>query len=90
MAHHPSTETSPEAKAKMLALYREMSPTRKLELVDDAIKTSRQLLFAGLKHRYPDESVASLRWRLAKLVLGDELAETAYGSRPDFDFSDES
>ncbi|MFN8178736.1 MAG: hypothetical protein U0167_12480 [bacterium] len=72
-------DTTPEAEEVLLAIYREMPPWRKLELVDDAIRTSRQLAWAGLRHRYPDESVERLRRRLCGLVLGEELATKVYG-----------
>jgi len=76
---HTPPDTSPEAEAVMLAIYRRMPPWRKLELVDDAIVTSRLLAMAGLRRRHPDESPARLRRRLLGLVLGEELATRVYG-----------
>lgn len=51
-------------------------------LVDDAIRTARQLAWAGLRSRHPTESVASLRRRLLGLVLTEKLARNVYGSLP--------
>lgn len=64
-------------------IYREMSPARKLAIVDDLIRTNRQLLWAGLKHRHPEETEARLERRLLGLVLGEDLATRAYGPLDD-------
>lgn len=76
---HIFPDTSPEAEAVMLGIYRRMPPWRKVELVDDAIRTARFLAMAGLRARYPDESPARLRRRLLGLVLGEEMAAKIYG-----------
>ena len=55
----------------MIDLYRLMPAWRKAELVDDAIRTSRQLALAGLRRRYPDADADELRRRLVALVLGE-------------------
>jgi hypothetical protein len=73
------SDTSPQAEEALLAIYREMSPQRKLALLDDAIRTSRQLAWAGLKLRHPGESPERLRRRLYSLVLGEALATEIYG-----------
>lgn len=41
--------------------------------------TARQLALAGLAQRHPNEPIERLRRRLFDLVLGSELAESAYG-----------
>lgn len=41
-AARPS-DTSPEAWAVMIEIYRSMTPQRKLELVEDANRSARQL-----------------------------------------------
>lgn len=73
------SDTSADVEALRARLYREMSPARKLELVDDAIRTNRMLLWAGLEARHPGESEARLERRLLGLVLGEDLATRAYG-----------
>ena len=72
-------DTSAQAQAVMIDLYRRMPGWRKLELVEDATRTARQLAFCGLRSRHPGESLERLRRRLAGLVLGEELAEKVYG-----------
>ena len=72
-------DTSPEAERVMLDIYRQMPVWRKMEMVDDAIRTGRQLAMAGLRARYPNEGLQRLRRRLYAIALGEELAEEAYG-----------
>ena len=72
-------DTSRKAEQVMLAIYRGMPAWRKLALVEDAIRTSRQLAYAGIRSRYPGESPAQSRRRLLGLVLGEELARRIYG-----------
>jgi hypothetical protein len=78
-----SQDTSLEAEEVMLDIYRRMSPRRKLELVDDAIKTGRALSMTGLRSRHPKESRERLRRRLLGLVLGEALAMQVYGPLED-------
>jgi hypothetical protein len=72
-------DTSLEAEAVMLDVYRQMPAWRKLELVDDANRAARQLAMAGLRARHPDEPLPRLRRRLLGLVLGEAVALAVYG-----------
>ena len=76
-------DTRPEAERVLLELLRDASPARKFAMVLSANRTGRLLAFAGLRERYPNESAARLRRRLADLWLGSELAARAYGPLPD-------
>ena len=73
------SDTSPEAAEIQREIYRNMSAERKLELVEDANHTARELALAGLAQRYPDDPPELLHRRLFDLVLGSELAERVYG-----------
>jgi len=73
------SDTSADAEAEMLRIYRGMPAWRKMELVEDAIRTSRQLAMEGLRSRHPGESLQRLRRRLLGLVLGEETATEVYG-----------
>ena len=73
------SDTSLEAEAVTLAIYRDMPVYRKLELVEDANRAARWLAWQGLKSRFPEESEDRLRRRLLGLVLGEELATKVYG-----------
>jgi hypothetical protein len=74
-----SRDTSPEAEAKQLEIFRAMPPWRKIQLVNDAIKTSYALARAGLRDRHPDADEEEIQRRLFDLLLGEELAERVYG-----------
>jgi len=73
------SDTTPAAERVVFEIYGAMPPWRKLEIVDDAIRTSRHLAMMGLRLRHPDDSKAMLRRRLLGLVLGEELATRVYG-----------
>lgn len=74
-----SPDTDPAAEAVQLAIYRDMPAWRKLQLIDDAIRTSRSLALAGLRKRHPEAGSEELRRRFMDLWLGEELAARAYG-----------
>jgi hypothetical protein len=42
--------------------------------------TVRLLALSGLRSRYPNDSPARLRRRLADILLGQELADKVYGA----------
>lgn len=74
-----SRDTSAEAEAVMIRIYRDMPAWKKLRLVDDANRHARLLTMAGLRSRHPHETIERLRRRLLGLVLGESLALTVYG-----------
>lgn len=76
-------DTSADAWRKMIEIYRSMTPQRKLELVEDANRSARQLAWAGINQRHPDESLERRRRRLLGLVLGEDLATRVYGPLED-------
>lgn len=63
-------------------VLREMSPARKIELVEDANRTARRLAMAGIRLRYPDATPEQQFRLLMDIVLGEELAARVYGPRP--------
>ena len=75
-------DTSPEAEQVLLKLLRQATPARKLQMIASANRASRELALCGLKMRFPNDSPAQLRRRLAGLCLGEDLAEKAYGPLP--------
>jgi hypothetical protein len=81
---HPtlSLDTDPEAERVQLEILRRMPPWRKMELVDDAIQTSRALAMAGLRSRHPEATPEELQRRFFGLWLGEELATLVYGPLP--------
>lgn len=60
-----------------------MEPRRKVELVEDANRTSRLLALAGIAVRHPELTIKDRQRILMDLVLGKDLARQAYGPTPD-------
>ena len=73
------SDTALAIERRRIAGLRRMSAARKLALVGEMNRSVRTLALAGLRERYPDDSEARLRRRLADLLLGPELAARAYG-----------
>lgn len=69
-------------EALQIQLWRQASPTRKMQMVAQLNQSARVLALAGLRSQYPQASEAELRRRLAGLLLGEELARKAYGELP--------
>jgi hypothetical protein len=78
-----SPDTSPEIERIQIEALRRMPAWRKLALVGDMNDTVRTLALAGLRERYPDDTPAQRRRRLADLLLGPELAARVYGAWPE-------
>lgn len=78
-----SADTSPEMERLWIEGLRRMPAWRKLDLVGDMNDTVRTLAMAGLRERYPHDTPAQRRRRLADLVLGSELAARVYGAWPE-------
>ena len=62
-----------------------MPPWRKMALMVDMCRTMETLAVAGLRQRYPNDTPAKRRRRLADLKLGPELAKRVYGPLPEVD-----
>ncbi len=74
------SDTPPEIEAMQLDLLRRAPPWRKAHMLGQMYQTAKNLAMVGLRHRNPDASEAYLRHRLAFILLGPELAESAYGA----------
>lgn len=80
-----SPDTDPEAERIQIEIFRNMPAWRKVQLVEDANRTARQLALAGLRQRHPDAGPEELHRRLVGLFLGEELATQVYGPLPEAD-----
>ncbi|GAB4581034.1 MAG: hypothetical protein Fur0022_37790 [Anaerolineales bacterium] len=76
-------DTHPKMEALQIELWRQASPTRKMNMLAQLNASARLLALTGLRAQYPQASEAELRRRLASLLLGEELARKAYGDLPD-------
>lgn len=56
---------------------------RKMEMVAQLNASARLLALTGLRSRFPYASEAELRFKLAVLLLGDDLAHKVYGETVD-------
>lgn len=74
-----SSDTHPKMEALQIQLWRQASPTRKMQMVAQLNASARMLAMTGLRSRFPNANEAELRFKLAVLILGDELAEKVYG-----------
>ncbi|NOZ95012.1 MAG: hypothetical protein GXP47_09790 [Acidobacteria bacterium] len=74
-----SRDTSAVAEAVMLRIFRDMPAWRRLELLDDACRTARELTRAGLRSRNPGASAERIERLMMDLLLGEELAAAAFG-----------
>lgn len=73
------SDTHPKMEALQIQLWRQASPTRKMNLLAQLNSSVRMLALAGLRAQHPQASEAELRRKLAGLLLGEELARKVYG-----------
>lgn len=74
-----SSDTHPKMEALQIQLWRQATPTRKMDMLAQLNTSARILALMGLRSRYPHAGEAELRRRLAGLLLGEELASRVYG-----------
>jgi predicted component of type VI protein secretion system len=75
-------DTHPKMEALQIELWRQASPTRKMNMLAQLNSSARMLALAGLRAQYPQADEAELRRRLASLLLGEDLARKVYGDLP--------
>ena len=78
-------DTERAIEARRAELFRSMSPKRKVELVEDANRTARELALAGIATRYPTATKRQHYRLLLGLVIGEPLASEIYGPPPVLD-----
>jgi hypothetical protein len=74
-----SRDTSLEIEKMQVERLRRMPSWRKMALMAEMCQSVQTLALAGLRQRYPADTPAQQRRRLADLQLGPELARRAYG-----------
>jgi hypothetical protein len=77
------SDTHPKMEALQIQLWRQASPTRKMNMLAQLNASARLLALTGLRSQFPQASEAELRRKLADLLLGEELARRVYGERYD-------
>src|SRR5919108_4422933 len=74
-----SSDNHPKIEALQIQLWRQASPTCKMQMLAQLNAAVRTLALTGLRSRFPNAREAELRRRLADLLLGEELARKVYG-----------
>lgn len=69
-----SRDTSDAASGVQLAVYRSMSPTRRLELALSMSDEVMAVTTAGIRHRHPDFTEDEVLLELHRILGHDELA----------------
>jgi hypothetical protein len=77
----PLDDTSAAIRGLQHELYACMTPAEKLRTMSELTLAVSRLSLAGLAARHPGESPQQLLLRLARLRLGDDLVDRAYGPR---------
>lgn len=72
-------DTHPKMEALQIQLWRQASPTHKMNMLAQLNSSARMLALAGLKAQYLQATDAELRRKLAGLLLGEELERKVYG-----------
>ena len=78
-------DTHPEVERLQIERLRQMPAWRKMALMAEMGRSVRTLALAGLRQRYPGDTPAQRRRRLADLLLGPELAAQVYDPRQEKD-----
>jgi hypothetical protein len=76
-----SRDTDTSAEMALIAVMKALPIWKKLELLDDACETTRTLVLAGLRGRFPDISEKELHEMLMDRLVGKETAERVWGPR---------
>ncbi|MCB2160707.1 hypothetical protein KQH40_01330 [bacterium] len=71
------SDTHPQVEELQIRLLRQEPVWRKLEMFTELNATARMLALSGLRRRHPDADQDELRFWLAVLLYGEELAEKA-------------
>ena len=76
-------DTHPIMEALQIQLLRQANSIQKLEILAGLNASARMLAVIGLRSRYPQASETEIQGRLARLLLGEDLARKVYGELND-------
>ncbi len=78
-----SSDTHPAMEALQIRLWRQASPTQKMNMLAQLNASARLLALTGLRSQYPQATEAELRRKLAQLLLGEAVAHKVYDELSD-------
>ncbi len=78
-------DTSSDADAIQLEVYRRMAPERRLRVGLELTELSRGLLASGIRARHPEYDEERVRLASLRLWLGAELFRRAYAGAPEIE-----
>lgn len=73
-----ASDTTEEAARVQLAVFRRMTPEKRLELAFEMTNELRHRLAEGVRHRHPEYSEEQVRLAVIHLTLGDDLFRKVY------------
>ena len=73
-----AADTTEEAARVQLAVFRRMTPERRVELALAMTADLRRRLAEGVRQRHPEYSEDQVRLAVIRLTLGDDLFRTVY------------
>jgi hypothetical protein len=76
-------DTTPEAWAVQVEIFRRMDPSRRLELALRMSDSLRRVTAAGVRARHPEYTDEQVRLAVIRLGLGDEWFARAYPGAKD-------
>lgn len=77
-----SSDTSPEADAVQLEVYRRLGAEGRVELALRMSEEARATTRAGIRDRHPEYSEEEVRYAFFRLIHGDELFRKAWPEAP--------
>ncbi len=72
-------DTHPKIEQLQIEMMRQAPVWKKAHMVGQMFLTMKELSLAGLRSRHPKADEKELQRRLADIIVGEELAEKAYG-----------
>ena len=78
-----SRDTSPETQDLIFEMLRSAPTSKKIALTFDLIQSTRLLVLAGLRRRFPNADEVELRRQLISKLLARDDVIRAYGFDPE-------
>lgn len=76
-------DTHPKMEALQIQLWRQASPTQKMNMLAQLNASARTLILTGLRADYPHATEEDLRRKLADRLLGEAMARKVYRETTD-------